>query len=79
MTDTKFQVGATYSCRSACDYDCVWTFTVTKRTAKFLTILGTDGEVRVGIRLDYQGNEIVSPFGRYSMSPILRAEQEVAA
>ena len=30
----KFEIGKTYSMRSICDHDCVWTYTVTARTAK---------------------------------------------
>ena len=39
---TKFEIGKTYSMRSICDHDCVWTYTVTARTAKTITI--SDGE-----------------------------------
>ena len=38
----KFEIGKTYSMRSICDHDCVWTYTVTARTAKTITI--SDGE-----------------------------------
>ena len=38
----KFEVGKTYSMRSACDHNCVWTYTVTARTAQTITI--TDGK-----------------------------------
>ena len=39
---TKFEIGKTYSMRSICDHDCVWTYTVTARTAKTITI--SDGD-----------------------------------
>ena len=76
MTDAAktFQIGNDYNCRSICDYDCVWTFNVIKRTAKFLTITGRDGEAkRVGVKLDSDGNEYVLPLGSFSMCPVLRA------
>ena len=38
----KFEIGKAYSMRSICDHDCVWTYTVTARTAKTITI--SDGE-----------------------------------
>lgn len=75
MTTTarKFQIGTEYQCRSIGDHECIFSFTVTKRTAKFITIDSTFGEARVGVRPDWEGNEIASPLGRYSMSPIIRA------
>lgn len=38
---TKFETGKSYSVRSACDYNCVWTYEVIERTAKTITV--TDG------------------------------------
>jgi len=74
MNAKTFTTGTDYTCRSICDYDCVWTFTVTKRTAKFITIIGRDGETsRVGVKLGSDGNEYASPLGSFSMSPIIRA------
>lgn len=68
-----FQVGATYQARSAADYDCVWTFTVLSRTAKFVTLREESGETRrVGVRT-WDGEEWASPFGTYSLSPVIRA------
>ena len=32
-TIKQFKVGKSYSMRSACDYNCVWTYKVVKRTA----------------------------------------------
>ena len=71
----QFQVGTDYSARSICDYDCVWTFTVTKRTAKFITIQGRglNGPTRLGIKI-LDGVEYVRPLGSYSMSPFLMAD-----
>lgn len=70
-----FQVGATYYAVSACDHTCVWTFTVTARTAKFLTLTDDAGKsVRVGLRA-WNGVESCSPLGTYSMAPVLTAEK----
>ena len=72
----KFTVGATYSARSFCDYDCVWTFTVIARTARFITII-QEGETtpkRVGVRT-WNGVESASPLGTYSMAPVLSANR----
>jgi hypothetical protein len=73
-----FQVGTTYTTRSACDSDCIFRFTVIKRTAKFITVLrdnGADGElIRVGVKTDDRG-EWALPFGSYSMAPVIRADR----
>lgn len=73
-TATTFRTGQTVSCRSAGDYDCIWTFRVTHRTAKFVTLTDTtDGKsYRVGIKT-WDGVEYALPFGSYSLSPTVRA------
>lgn len=74
----RFQVGRTYWCRSAADYNCVWHFTVTARTAKFITIRDRSGEEsRVGVRVWAPDNEErAKPLGTFSMSPTLSASRE---
>lgn len=72
----KFEIGKNYSCRSACDHECVWTFTITARTAQTITV--TDGKESKKLRIikalsEMSGQEIVYPLGKYSMCPILRA------
>lgn len=68
----EFETGKSYICRSVCDHDCVWTFTVAKRTTSSIWIL-VDGEmVRRSVTV-YDGNEIAYPFGKFSMAPIIRA------
>lgn len=71
---SAFQVGQTVQARSACDSDCVWTFTVTARTAKFVTLqdVDTGDTMRVGVR-SHDGEEWASPFGSFSMAPVVRA------
>jgi hypothetical protein len=68
-TAATFTVGETYSARSACDHNTVWTFTVAKRSAKFITF--TDGK-RVGVKNGHQG-EWALPLGTFSMAPVIRA------
>ena len=73
----KFEVGTQYSMTSICDHECVWTYTVTARTAKTITI--TDGKETLKCRVnqkisEYHNAETVYPFGRYSMAPSLVAE-----
>lgn len=72
----KFVVGQTYFCRSICDYDCKFVFTVTARTDKSVTLSGDfcGGEKiqtkRVKVR---DGVETLKPHGSFSMAPVLRA------
>lgn len=72
----KFKVGSTYSMRSICDHNCVWTYTVTARTAQTVTI--TDGKVTLKRRIckkvsEWNNAETIYPLGQYSMAPSLRA------
>lgn len=75
MSDvTKFEIGRTYSCRSIADYECVWTFQVVSRTAKFVTIKQSDKSelTKVGIKI-FQDSEYCHPLGKFSMAPSLYA------
>lgn len=78
-TIAKFEVGATYSCTSICDSECVFRFTVVKRTEKTLW-LDYHGKTRAR-RVRMHGNtEACDPQGRFSMSPVLFAtDVETAA
>jgi len=72
---TKFETGKSYFCRSVCDYDCVWTFKVIKRTAKSIWVKDAqNGEtIRKAVKV-WNNSETINPLGSYSMAPILRAE-----
>ena len=75
-----FEIGKTYSMSSPCDQNCIWTYTVTARTAQTITI--TDGKQTKKCRISKQYSayikaETVFPLGQYSMCPILTAEKEV--
>jgi len=72
----RFEVGKTYFTRSLGDSTCIIRVTIASRTEKFVT--STEGE-RFGILQDYverDGVEAIRPWGRYSLSPILRATRE---
>jgi hypothetical protein len=72
----KFEVGRTYTARSACDHNLVFAWTVTARTAKFITINDGDTERRVGVKV-HDGNEWALPDGSYSMAPVINADSPV--
>jgi hypothetical protein len=72
-TKKTFTTG-TYSTRSICDNDCIFTVKVIKRTAKTATIeTRMNGVARVKIHTDESGNEFFFPFGQYSMAPTIKA------
>ena len=75
---TKFEVGSIYHMRSIGDADCVWRFQVTRRTAKSVWLKPWYSGSKVGEitrrKIAINGDcEIAEPFGRYSMSPVLKA------
>ena len=78
---TKFEPGKTYSMTSIGDHNCKWSFWVVRRTDKTVWLEGdTEGKGIISRRVEvWDGVETVAPFGRYSMSPILRASREVEA
>lgn len=72
----QFEIGKTYSMRSVGDHDCVWSYKVTARTAKTVTL--NDGDKVIKCRIisglsECRRAESVYPLGKYSMSPILSA------
>jgi hypothetical protein len=71
-----FQVGARYWAQSVADHTCLWWFTVTARTAKFITLTDEYGKTfRVGVKNDSDRGEWALPFGSYSMAPVVRASR----
>lgn len=69
----KFIVGREYTARSACDYNCIFRFVVTRRTEKSVWI-SEHGETPQRRVIDVYGDEeTIRPYGNYSMAPILGA------
>lgn len=72
-----FEVGKTYTCRSACNHECIYTYTVVARTPKTITVREEDGSTKrlkiIKGLSEYNGAESVYPEGKYSMCPIIRA------
>lgn len=80
MKDTiqKFEINKVYSMRSICDYDCIWTYKVVKRTASTISIKDMHSKevktCRVNKKVsEWNGAESIYPLGHYSMCPTLRA------
>ena len=74
----KFVAGRTYSTRSACDHDCIFSFELVSRTEKTVTIRYQNKEVRRTVS-DADGAEMIFPMGRFSMAPVLTADDGVAS
>jgi hypothetical protein len=79
----KFKVGKKYSMRSACDYDCIWTYQVISRTDSTVVLqkvrngkpCGEQARFRINRKLSgYYNAEAVRPLGTYSMCPTLTAD-----
>lgn len=73
---TKFEINKTYSMKSICDQNCVWTYKVIARTEKTITI--TDGKETKICRInkaysEFNNRETIFPLGKYSMCPTLSA------
>ena len=71
---TQVQVGKTYTTRSACDYNCIFSFTVVARTEKNVTIIGDllDKPTRRKVYV-WGSEESCLPYGSYSMAPSISA------
>ena len=70
----KFKVNQQLSSRSTCNHECVFIETVISRTDKTITITQENDTLkRCKIHLDDQGNELIYPYGRYSMCTVFRA------
>ncbi len=76
MMTKQFQAGTTYTARSACDYDTVFSYRVVSRTAKQLTIerLNRGDTVKRGVYV-WNGVESCKPDGTYSMCPVINADR----
>jgi hypothetical protein len=74
----QFEVGKTYSTRSMCDWDTVFSFEVLARTPKTMTLKMHGEKVQKRGIYVYDDVERCCPKGQYSMCPIIRADREGA-
>lgn len=82
----QFEVGKMYKMNSACDSDCWWYYKVMDRTASTVLLVQVrkDGTMTIHTKrcrinkkeTERFGYESVSPLGKYSMSPVLSADNE---
>lgn len=83
MTDTNqevksFELGKTYSYSLAGDHDAITLLTVTKVTAKTVTVEDSEGNSKRCKIVRVEDNEFILPQGRHSMAPVMRADAVVA-
>lgn len=76
-TTKTFTVGKTYETRSACDHECIHSFTILARTDKTVRVKVHGKEVS---RRIYVGADVerFKPFGSYSMAAVISADREEA-
>lgn len=73
-TLTRFEPGRTYTCRSVCDHNCIFSYEVVRRTESSVWLKAGGKVTRRAVRVcPYEHHEMCDPQGRYSMSPVLRA------
>ena len=73
---TKFEAGRHYYTRSICDHNCIFAYTVKRRTAKTAWIVDKHGkEIRRKI-FEVDGVENIA-VASYSFAPILTADREL--
>jgi hypothetical protein len=70
-----FEVGKTYSTRSICNSDCIFSFTILGRTAKTITFKSMGAIKTKGIKI-HEAVETCMPQGRHSIAPMIRADRE---
>lgn len=69
----RFETGKTYTCRSSCNHECVWSFVVVARTADTVTIREADEpDFSCGVNV-LGGEEVCFPLGQYSEDVVLRS------
>lgn len=73
----KFEIGKTYTTRSACDHNCIYSYTIISRTAQTVKIIDKFGETKtckiIKKLSEYRGSESIYPEGKYSMCPVISA------
>ena len=79
--DTKeFIPGKQYATRLITNYDSIITFTIIKRTAKTVTIIGDliPEPKTFKVSTKYSEFEQIKPWGSYSFAPVIGADDIVA-
>ena len=70
-----FEVGKSYSTSSACDSECVFTWTVVGRKGQMLTLEDSRGRTSRRKVAANEDGEWCYPSGKFSMCPVIRADR----
>lgn len=74
----KFEQGKTYYTRSICNQDCIFSYTVKKRTAKTALLIDWMGHEKRRKINESNGVEFIT-VEAYSMAPVIHADREYIA
>lgn len=72
-----FKTGQRYGTASACDRNCIFKFTINRRTTKSVWITGESVHNKRRKIDVWNGEETIMPLGSYSMAPILGANDAI--
>lgn len=76
----KFEIGSSYEMGSVTNHETRYIFKVVARTVKTITLSNGDEIIKCRINTAYtlrSNAETVFPFGKYSMCPILKADNKI--
>ena len=74
----KFEQGKTYYTHSICNYDCVFSYTIKKRTEKTAVLVDGNGQEKRRKINESNGVEFIT-VESYSMAPVIHADREYMA
>jgi hypothetical protein len=74
-SETAFVVGRTYECRAFSDYDVIYRFTVTRRTARTIWVSERGNPPRPRRVRMHHGVEVASPHGRGANMAVIFANR----
>lgn len=72
-TNKTIQSGTTLKARSICDYDCIFEAKILGRSKNTVEVKVMGEVKKCRIKIDMEGNEYIMALGRYSMSPMFKA------
>jgi len=74
----QFKTGSVYRTRSPGDHDCILDYKIISRTAKTLKSFDKmDNQIKTYRISVWEGVEQFYPWGKFSMSPVMSADNEI--
>jgi len=75
-TINQLKVNTTYTQSSICDSECIFEVKILSRTKKSV-IISSMGETSRRFISIHDGQEIIYPYGRYSMCTVIKANSKI--